>query len=75
MICECGGILNVIAVEEPPEDLTIDKKLTYDRGCDVECLTCGKIYYSQPYDFGKRINAVNATFYRKIKESESDDRK
>jgi hypothetical protein len=61
MKCECGGILNVIAVEEPPADLAKEQKLIYDRVCDVECLSCGKIYYSQPYDFGKRINAVKGT--------------
>ncbi len=58
MICDCGGILNVIAVEEPPEDLPKEEKLLYNRLCDVECLSCGKVYYSQPYDFGKSINLV-----------------
>jgi hypothetical protein len=58
MICECGGMLNVVAVEEPPEHLTKEQKLLYDRVCDVECLECGKVIYSQPYDFGKSINAV-----------------
>ena len=58
MICDCGGILNVIAIEEPPKNLSKEKELTYSRVCDVECLTCGKIYYSKPYDFGKPINAV-----------------
>lgn len=28
------------------------------RLCDVECLSCGQIEYSQPYDFGKAINTV-----------------
>lgn len=30
----------------------------YDRLCDVECLECGKLVYSQPYDSGKTINEV-----------------
>ncbi|MDQ0197092.1 hypothetical protein [Neobacillus ginsengisoli] len=57
MICnECGGILNVIRVEEYPEG--VKDKINYDRLCDVECLDCGKVFYSLPYDFGKKINAV-----------------
>lgn len=58
MICECGGILDVIKIQEPPEDLNKQKKLLYNRLCDVQCMECGKIYYSQPYDFGKRFNIV-----------------
>lgn len=50
--------MNVIAVEEPPKDLPKGKELTYDRVCDVECLSCGKVYYAQPYDFGNRFNEV-----------------
>jgi hypothetical protein len=58
MICDCGGIFNVIAVEEAPNELPKEKKLIYDRVCDVQCLDCGKILFSQPYDFGKRVNEV-----------------
>jgi hypothetical protein len=54
MLCECGGILFVKKVEKIPDN----KNLNYDRLCDVECIKCGKIYYSQPYDFGKKINVV-----------------
>lgn len=53
MICDCGGILNVVAVEEPPEDLAKEEKLLYNRLCDVECLSCGGVLYSQPYDLEK----------------------
>lgn len=56
LVCECGGMLNVIAVEEPPEQSSKQLKSIYDRVCDLECLNCGKIIYSQPYDFGKNIN-------------------
>lgn len=56
MLCKCGGILDVIRIEEPPERLTKQEKLLYNRICDVQCLKCGKVYDSQPYDFGKRIN-------------------
>lgn len=56
MICECGGILAVIRVEEYPKG--VKEKINFDRLCDVECLSCGKIYYSQPYDFGKKVNEV-----------------
>jgi uncharacterized protein with PIN domain len=58
MICECGGMLLVIRVEEPPEELPNHEKLIYNRVCDVECTDCGKVYYSQPYDFGKKFNLV-----------------
>lgn len=56
MICECGGVLNVIRIEEFPEGLK--DKINYDRLCDVECLKCGKVVYSQSYDFGKTMNEV-----------------
>lgn len=52
--CKCGGILSVIRIEDYPD--TIKNKINYDRLCDVECLSCGHIYYSQPYDFGKKLN-------------------
>lgn len=29
----------------------------YNRVCDVQCLKCEEVYYSQPYDFGKKVNA------------------
>ncbi len=61
MICECGGILDVIRVEEYPKDLK--DKINYDRICDVQCLSCGNVYFSQPYDTGSRINKV-----RKLKD-------
>lgn len=56
MICKCGGIFNVIRVEEYPKGLK--DKINYERLCDVQCLSCGEILYSQPYDFGKKINVV-----------------
>lgn len=59
MICKkCGGILFVKNIEEIPKNLPKDKRLLYDRVCDVECIQCGEIYYSQPYDFGKSLNVV-----------------
>lgn len=58
MICNCGGILFVIRVEEPPKHLSKEEKLIYNRLCDVECGSCGKIYYSQPYDPGEKFNIV-----------------
>lgn len=61
MLCNCGGILFVIRVHEPPDHLPIHKKLTFNRLCDVECGKCGKILYFQPYDFGKTINKVQGT--------------
>lgn len=51
MICKCGGIYDVIRVEDLKHPL-------YNRVCDVRCLDCGDIRYSQPYDFGKVINEV-----------------
>lgn len=56
MQCKCGGILSVIRIEKYPEN--IKNKINYDRLCDVECLSCGKVYYSQSYDSGKRLNLV-----------------
>ena len=56
MQCKCGGILSVIRVEEYPKD--VKDKINYDRLCDVECVSCGEVYYSQPYDFGKILNPV-----------------
>lgn len=61
MQCECGGMLLVILVEEPPENLPKHKRLFYGRLCDVECQKCGKIVYSQPYDFGKSVNPVEVS--------------
>lgn len=56
MNCKCGGILSVIRIEKYPDN--INDKINYERLCDVECLSCGQVYYSQPYDFGKAINKV-----------------
>ncbi|SEM35728.1 hypothetical protein SAMN05192533_102306 [Mesobacillus persicus] len=56
MICECGGVLDVIRVEEYPEN--IKDKISYKRLCDVECLKCGKQILSQPYDWGKPMNVA-----------------
>lgn len=61
MICECGGIFLVIRVEEPPDHLSKAERLVYDRVCDVQCSDCGKVMYSQPYDFGKRLNVIKET--------------
>ncbi len=58
MQCKCGGILFVINIEEPPENIPKHKTLVYDRLCDVECEKCGETFYSQPYDFGRNINLV-----------------
>lgn len=58
MICECGGIFNVIKIEEYPKHLSKQERLVYCRVCDVECMQCGKVLYSQAYDFGKAINPV-----------------
>ncbi len=56
MRCRCGGILSVIRIEEYPENMK--DKISYERVFDVECLSCGEIYYSQPYDFGKKLRLV-----------------
>lgn len=61
MICDCGGVLLVISIEEPPAHLSKEKKLLYNRVCDVQCQTCGKIYYSQTYDDGTHLNLIKAT--------------
>lgn len=57
MICpECNGILNVIRIEDYPKD--VKDKLNYQRLCDVECLKCGKVFFSQPYDWGGKFNVT-----------------
>ncbi|RSD27620.1 hypothetical protein [Mesobacillus subterraneus] len=57
MFCkECNGILDVIRIEEYPEGFK--DIIGYKRLCDVQCLSCGNIYYSQPYDWGKSVNEV-----------------
>lgn len=61
MICTCGGILSVKNIEEPPKNLKNHEKLLYNRVCDVECLKCGKVLYSQPYDSGSILNTVRPT--------------
>ncbi|AWP26359.1 hypothetical protein B9D94_06910 [Paenibacillus sp. Cedars] len=58
---ECGGVLFVISVETPPDHLSKQEKLIYNRVCDVQCIDCKKVFYSQPYDYGKRLNAVKDT--------------
>jgi hypothetical protein len=58
MKCECGGILDVIRIEKYPEHLKKEEQISYTRVCDVECMQCGKVYYSQPYDFGSKFNPV-----------------
>ena len=58
MFCDCGGMLFVIRVEVPPDHLSKQERLIYDRVCDVQCNDCRKIYYSQPYDFGNRLNVA-----------------
>jgi hypothetical protein len=37
-------------------DITNKEKLTYNRECDDECHSCGRMYYSQPYDKGNKVN-------------------
>jgi len=61
LFCKCGGILLVIAVEEPPATLSKADKLLYNRVCDVQCQECETIYYSQAYDDGKSLNSVRPT--------------
>lgn len=61
MICECGGILLVISIEEIPNNKSKIEKLVYNRVCDVKCQSCGKVYYSQPYDYGSNINEIKKT--------------
>ncbi|MGD6992134.1 hypothetical protein [Sutcliffiella horikoshii] len=60
-VCECGGMLIPIAIEEPPEELSKEEKLIYKRVCDVECTSCGKVLYSQPYDGNESMNVVRKT--------------
>ena len=51
MFCKkCGGIEEVVKIYET-DDFS-------PRLCDVQCLECGEIKYSQPYDFGRIINKV-----------------
>jgi hypothetical protein len=58
MICSCGGIFEVVRVEQYPDHLSLQERLLYNRVCDVKCMKCNKFLYSQPYDFGKSINEV-----------------
>ncbi|MEB6113918.1 hypothetical protein MXM64_12930 [Kurthia gibsonii] len=60
-ICVCGGVLLVVAIEEPPEHLSEKEKLVYNQVCDVKCQKCGRVFYSQPYDDGSNINEVKNT--------------
>jgi hypothetical protein len=64
MICECGGLLIVIGIENYPEEISGEEKLSYNRVCDVQCSICEKIYYSKPFDEGTKLNIVKKT--RKI---------
>lgn len=51
MFCKkCGGIEVVVKIYE-----TADFS---PRLCDVQCLNCGEMKYSQPYDFGSTLNVV-----------------
>lgn len=51
MFCQkCGGIEDVVKVYET-DDFS-------PRLCDVKCLNCGEIRYSQAYDFGHTLNLV-----------------
>ena len=62
--CKCGGVLSVIRIEEYPDN--IKDKINFNRLCDVECLSCGQIYYSQPYDFGEKVNKVKDLRHKKM---------
>lgn len=42
--CECGGLLVVIRVEQPPKELPENEKLLYNRLYDVQCSECKKNY-------------------------------
>lgn len=50
--CECGGLLVVIRVEQPPEELPKNEKLLYNRLCDVQCNECKKLYILNPMTLG-----------------------
>lgn len=61
-VCKkCQGVLVPIAIEEIPEELSKQQKLVYNRVCDVECMSCGKVYYSMPYDGNESLNVVKKT--------------
>lgn len=52
MLCpKCNGILDVIKIYNVA---SLETRL-----CDVQCLDCGEIVYSQPYDWGKNLNLVS----------------
>lgn len=55
MICSCGGVFLVIRIEKVPSNLLTNEKLSYSRLCDVECVKCGKVHYSQPFDGGNNL--------------------
>ncbi|ADU28488.1 hypothetical protein [Evansella cellulosilytica] len=61
MLCDCGGVLVVIAIEDIPKHLSSKEKIMYNRVCDVQCQKCDKIQYSQPYDDGNLLNLVKET--------------
>lgn len=51
MLCpKCNGVQDVIKIHNPD---SLEARL-----CDVQCLDCGEIVYSQPYDWGNKINLV-----------------
>jgi len=60
-VCKCGGMLIPIGIEEPPEELSKQEKLVYNRVCDVQCMSCGTILYAQPYDGNNSLNVVRKT--------------
>lgn len=60
-VCQCGGMLVPIAVEEPPEELSKEEKLLYKRVCDVECMSCGTVICGQPFDGNSSLNVVKKT--------------
>lgn len=68
--CECGGILVPIAIEQFPPGLSNKEKMNYGRVCDVQCQSCGKTHYSQPYDdYGSRLKQVKKTEPLKFKDA------
>ena len=59
MLCpKCNGVLDVIKIHNIA---SLEPRL-----CDVKCLECGEIVYSQPYDWGNRLNLVNNSDEKEI---------
>ncbi|MGD7023043.1 hypothetical protein ACQCVK_10635 [Rossellomorea vietnamensis] len=67
---ECDGMLFVIRVEEVPKGKNY---ISYNRLCDVECISCKKVYYSQPYDSGRGLNEVRDISQKKESKFENND--